>query len=128
MTEQQINKSYHEFLSIPYPGVVPEWIWKKLPVAILHLPGTSVPFPSEKIIGILYQRNEVPTIQETGMAVNLLLSVAPVVLGWKLEVFLEKKKDLEVIRDTINMLKQNHEDAIIKNQQPLPAKLEVVKN
>lgn len=126
LTEQQIAKDFSDFMNAPFPGNVPDWIWKKLPTAINSLPGSSVPYPTDKIIGILYQENDIPTIGNVGIAVNLLLSVTPITLGWKLDVYLEKKKDLEKLRNTINMLQINRENSL--KQQSSPQKMEAVKN
>lgn len=114
-----LTKEYNEFMRQPFPGAIPEWILTPLPKAIMSMPQSAVPYHAERILHILSKKyNELSTF-ELGVVINVLLAVRPEVFECEIVEFLQRRIELEAVRDAYTKITKEEENRLQRKKVAL---------
>lgn len=116
---KQIEAEYNDFLKKPFPGDLPDWLLDNFESVVMNTPQSAHQYFPQAVRKILAKKPSELTIFETSTVINLLLSVAPIYLGWSFETFLDRKVELQTITIAYNELMQNEEERLKRKSQAL---------
>lgn len=116
MTDQEIRDSIQKemnvFMQKPFPAILPAWFLINFDKAVMEMPQVDVPYRGDTIQSILKKKNEELTFFETGLVVNIWLTVSPKFVDSKIDKYISKKIILEGIRAQWNMLNNTESERL----------------
>jgi hypothetical protein len=96
--EKQIHEERKQFMSQKFHGTIPDWLFEKLSDCIMSIPQPAVPYRADILLEIVIRNGKDATIFEAGLLCNIFLATKPKIFGWPLEIFLQKRIEMERVR------------------------------